>query len=110
MQVIISLTKSTVTCITLSIFLCSFISADLIPINVISAKCPLRLLSFKALLNWSYICLLSKDLLAINLLSLSLKSVIIVSYAILAPFKNSFCASLSKFSFWFVLFSLCTSF
>ena len=41
MQVIISLTKSTVTFKILSIFLCSFIFADLIPINVISAKCPL---------------------------------------------------------------------
>ena len=38
-------------------------------------------------------------MLAINLLSLSLKSVIIVSYAILAPSKNSFCAFSSNFSF-----------
>jgi hypothetical protein len=50
-QVITSLTKSTVTFKILSIFLCSLIFAELIPINVISAKWPLLLLSFKASSN-----------------------------------------------------------
>ena len=61
----ISLTKFTVTFKTLSNFLCSLISAELIPINVISAKCPLCPLSTRALLNSSKIFLLSKGLLAI---------------------------------------------
>ena len=98
MQVITSAIKSTVTFKILSTFLCSLISAEFMPINVISAKCPLEFLSFRASLNWLYIFLFNSGLLVVILLSLSLKSVIIVSYAILAPFKNSFCASSSKIS------------
>ena len=48
MHVITSAIKSTVTFNILPIFLCSFIFAELTPIKVISAKCPLELLSLSA--------------------------------------------------------------
>ena len=51
MHVITSATKSTVTFKIEPILLCSLIFAELIPIKVISAKCPLLLLSIKASLN-----------------------------------------------------------
>ena len=50
-QVITSLTKSTVTLSILLIILCSLILAEFIPIKVISAKCPLLPLSLRAVLN-----------------------------------------------------------
>ena len=90
MHVITSAIKSTVTFKTLPIFLCSFITASFTPINVISATWPLLALSFNASSNWLYTFLFNKGFAFTILLSLSLKSVIIVSYAIFAPFKNSF--------------------
>ena len=51
MQVITSAIKSTVTFKIFPIFLCSLIIAEFTPINVISAKCPLELLSLSALSN-----------------------------------------------------------
>ena len=63
----------------LFIILCSLMFAEFIPINVISAKCPLPPRSLRAVLNWSCIFLLNSGLLFVRILSLSLKSVIIVS-------------------------------
>ena len=79
--------------------------------KVISAEWPLEFLSLRASLNCERIFSPKRGLLVVILLSLSLKSVIIVSYAIFAPCKNSFWAWSSNLSedvmgFSFFIFSI----
>ena len=91
---IISLTKSTVTSKILFVCLKFLISAELIPIKVVSDTNPLFFLSLIASLKSLTIFLSNKFLISFKFPEA--KFVIIDSYAILAPFRKSALAFSSK--------------